>query len=178
MLDTLSFVLPIYNSANSLTTKVSRLLDLLPNLVDQFEIILVDDGSIDASGDMAQNLADCYRQVKLVNHSAQRGFELAIESGKKIARYDNCYISEDGEIDERQLTQFIQELAPAPSPEQNKEDVLIERLMRWGAALREHRQKNRKPKTAHSTPAPKYASIPEKRLVELSLFDIERAEEK
>jgi glycosyltransferase involved in cell wall biosynthesis len=43
----LSFVLPVYNAEATLAREVRHLLDLLAELSVNFELLLIDDGSVD-----------------------------------------------------------------------------------------------------------------------------------
>jgi glycosyltransferase involved in cell wall biosynthesis len=77
----LSIVLPVHNAAERLADNVATILDVLPELTPQFELLIVDDGSTDETADIARDLATCYPQVHVVRHPIRLGLEEAIESG-------------------------------------------------------------------------------------------------
>ena len=69
----LSLILPIHNGANRLRGNVQLLMELLPSLTNAFQLIIVDDGSDDGSGDIIAELAGKYPQLTAVFHSNRRG---------------------------------------------------------------------------------------------------------
>lgn len=80
---TLSIVIPCYNEANRLAKTVEEMLAQVPALVDsKFEIILVDDGSIDQTIDIAEGLiARTPTHIRLVRHPHNRGKGAAVRTG-------------------------------------------------------------------------------------------------
>jgi glycosyltransferase involved in cell wall biosynthesis len=61
----LSLVLPVCNAERTLAENVQHLFEILNDLTDRFEVLLVDQGSIDHTIDVAQDLAIQYPQVRL-----------------------------------------------------------------------------------------------------------------
>jgi glycosyltransferase involved in cell wall biosynthesis len=61
----LSLVLPVCNAERTLAENVQHLFEILNDLTDKFEVLLVDQGSIDHTIDVAQDLAVQYPQVRL-----------------------------------------------------------------------------------------------------------------
>jgi hypothetical protein len=81
----LSILLPVRDDQSSLATTVHRLLDVLADLPGQFELIVIDDGSTDATIEVADELAVCYPQVSAVRHARPLGHEAAVRSGLGLA---------------------------------------------------------------------------------------------
>lgn len=77
----LSILLPVRDDQSTLAATVQRLLEVLSDLPGPFELILIDDGSRDATIEVADELATRYPQVSAVRHAEPRGQEAAIESG-------------------------------------------------------------------------------------------------
>lgn len=208
-LNSLSVILPVHNAEQFIQENTIRLLEILPELVDEFQIIVVDDGSTDATGDLAQELARRYAQVTAIFHGCQRGETVAVESAKRMVTCEMVFVQEAGEIDENRIRNFVRQgeiprrrIEPARL---NAEDQLVERLMKWGMALKEYRNRTgqesmvrmdestdvlsgksgpefdasematsgdpRQNVQMDAIPAPKYASIAEKRLEEMSRID-------
>jgi len=81
-LDTsLSVLLPVYNAEDRLGNHVGRILDVLPELTRRFEVVIIDDGSLDETAEAAYKLARCYPQVNVVRHPFRLGLTEAIQSG-------------------------------------------------------------------------------------------------
>lgn len=86
-LPVLSVVVPAYNEAGALASTLDMIARHLAALVPHYEIVVVDDGSRDAT---AQIAADCAKRlpVTLVRFSRNFGKEAAISAGLQHARGD------------------------------------------------------------------------------------------
>lgn len=83
----LSVVLPAYNERDGLAAAAAAYLRDLPAVgVTAFELILVDDGSTDGTGEAAEGLARADDRVRVVRHPRNRGQVAAILSGFRAAR--------------------------------------------------------------------------------------------
>lgn len=145
-MNTLSVILPIHNGARYLRRNVEMLLDLLPQMTDEFQIIIVDDGSTDATGDIASDLALSFSQISVMFHGVTRGENASIESGMNLVQHELTFVQATEQIEERKIRSFVRHggMPPAKADPQelNAEDLLVERLMKWGMALREYRSKS------------------------------------
>lgn len=77
----LSLVLPAHNEAGNIEHVVGEALTKLPAFCQEFEIIVVNDGSSDETGEIVRNLADSTEDVFLVEHPSNRGYGAALRSG-------------------------------------------------------------------------------------------------
>ena len=85
---TLSFFFPAHNEAENIEALVDEALTTLPQFADEFEIIAVDDGSKDATPEIADRLAAAHPQVRVVHHKINQGYGAAVRSGLSASRYD------------------------------------------------------------------------------------------
>jgi glycosyltransferase involved in cell wall biosynthesis len=85
---TLSLVLPAYNEAENIEIVVRRALDVLPQFTTDFEVIVVNDGSRDATPEIVDRLAAEDVRVKAVHHPVNRGYGDAVKSGFKASACD------------------------------------------------------------------------------------------
>lgn len=74
----LSALLPVHNAQSTLAGAVQKYLDVLPELTGRFELVVADDGSTDATIEMADELAVRYPQVVAVRRAIRRGRVAAI----------------------------------------------------------------------------------------------------
>lgn len=82
MLDAkLSLVLPAYNEAENIEAVVDRVLTVLPQVLTDFEIIVVNDGSADETGAIIQRLAAEHPRIKAVHNPINLGYGGALRSG-------------------------------------------------------------------------------------------------
>jgi len=77
----LSVLLPVYNAQSSLATTVQEVIDVVSELTARFELVIIDDGSDDATSEVAYELTQHYPQVGAVFHGHKMGYKAAISSG-------------------------------------------------------------------------------------------------
>jgi len=93
----LSVVLPLHNSQSSLVADVEELLDLLPELTANFEVVLVDDGSTDATIEVAHEVSLNFPQVRLIVHPARLGPYEALRSAMRYSHGELLMACRGGE---------------------------------------------------------------------------------
>lgn len=86
-----SVVVPVYNEENSVESTISTLSSVLSSLDIHYEIIFVNDGSIDDSANVLKKKVDL---IKLVEHKSNRGYGASLKSGIKIAKYEIIIITD------------------------------------------------------------------------------------
>lgn len=84
----LSLVLPAYNEEENIRFVVEQALEVLPRFVDTFEVIPVNDGSSDRTGDILQELAGEDERVRPVSYTNNKGYGGAVSSGFDATQYD------------------------------------------------------------------------------------------
>jgi glycosyltransferase involved in cell wall biosynthesis len=76
----LSVVLTVHNAEKTLAGHVTRMLDVLPDLTSQFELLIVDDGSTDQTEEVAHELARNYPQLSVARHANRLGADGAAKT--------------------------------------------------------------------------------------------------
>lgn len=85
----LSLVLPAYNEEPNIEIVVNEALDQVKDIFEQFEIIVVDDGSKDKTGEIADRLAAAHHDhVRVIHHNPNQGYGAALTTGFKAAKGD------------------------------------------------------------------------------------------
>lgn len=85
----LSLVLPAYNEEANIEIVVNEALQVLPEVFSQFEVIVVDDGSKDKTGQIADRLAAEYpANVRVIHHNPNKGYGAALTTGFRAAEGD------------------------------------------------------------------------------------------
>jgi hypothetical protein len=79
---TLSVVLTVHNAEKTLAAQVTRLLDVLPDVANRFELLIVDDGSTDQTEEVAHELARDFPQLTVARHAKRLGQEAAAQTAR------------------------------------------------------------------------------------------------
>jgi glycosyltransferase involved in cell wall biosynthesis len=90
-----SVVIPVYNGEATLVPLTERLGSTLPKLADSYEVILVNDGSRDASWDTILQLSQRYPWVRGINLMRNYGQHNATLCGIREARYEIIVTMDD-----------------------------------------------------------------------------------
>ncbi len=105
---TFSFICPCYNEQDGLESFHGRLTAVAEKMVESYEIIYIDDGSSDNTGEVLRRLAAADRHVRVVEFSRNFGHQLAVTAGYDYAR-GLAVISLDSDC--QHPPELIQELA-------------------------------------------------------------------
>ncbi len=80
-MNTPSVLLPVHNAQRNLEADVAEILDVLWELAGRFELMILDDGSIDETAEVARELAARYPQIRVIRHPLRLGLAEAIQTG-------------------------------------------------------------------------------------------------
>ncbi len=109
---TVSVVVPVYNSQDSLTGLVDQLQQVMPACSDRFEVILVDDGSRDQSWPAIARLAARYPFVTGIRLMRNYGQHNALLCGIRAARFPVIVtIDDDGQNPPEEIPKLLRKLA-------------------------------------------------------------------
>ena len=84
-LSSLSFFFPALNEEDHVRTVVEDALRVLPSFADDLEVTVIDDGSTDRTGAIADELSSREERVRVVHHGRRRGYGGAVRSGLSSA---------------------------------------------------------------------------------------------
>jgi glycosyltransferase involved in cell wall biosynthesis len=100
----LSIFFPAYNDCGTIASLVITARHTAQTLTDNFEILVVNDGSADATLEIATELAATYPEVRVVNHARNRGYGGALRSGFANASKDFVFYTDgDAQYDPSEL---------------------------------------------------------------------------
>src|SRR5512142_1922697 len=77
----LSIFFPAFNDSATIASLVIAAVQTARRLTPDFEVLVVNDGSSDATASVADELARIYPQVRIVHHERNRGYGAALRSG-------------------------------------------------------------------------------------------------
>jgi glycosyltransferase involved in cell wall biosynthesis len=108
MIEEASVIIPTYNEREGIPQVIESLQSLRKQHGNQWEIIIVDDGSTDGTPELIKNLQD----VVLVRHPFNRGYGAAIKTGIRHAQYNTLIISDaDGTYPLHDIPRLLAQLS-------------------------------------------------------------------
>lgn len=115
----LSYFFPAHNEEANIEALVAEALETLPSIAETFEIIAVDDGSKDRTGEIADRLAAEHPDVvRVVHHMPNRGYGGALRSGFEHARYELLAFTDgDRQFKIADIARLTARLAEADHPD-------------------------------------------------------------
>ena len=113
-LSEISFFCPAYNDEKNLPDLIPTVHKFLVGIADKFEIIIVEDGSPDRTGEVADKLASDFSNVRVIHHSRNLGYGATLKDGFANARYDYImYTDGDFQYDVNDFKPFLKLLPEA-----------------------------------------------------------------
>jgi len=104
----ISAFFPAYNDAGSIGKIIHTMARLLPKLTGDYEVVVVDDGSADGTGDLLCALEKEYSFLKVIRHDVNRGYGAALITGfAHCTRELIFYTDGDGQYDVEELTRLL-----------------------------------------------------------------------
>ncbi len=109
----ISVFFPAFNDAENLKTQIPRTVETLERLTADFEIIVVDDGSTDATPEVLDAFRRKYSFLRVVRHPHNLGYGAALQSGFNHATKELVFYTDgDGQYDVRDLPRLFEKLSP------------------------------------------------------------------
>ncbi len=107
----ISVVVPIYNEESNIAELCSRLHQVLDSLPYNFEIILVNDGSMDNSAKMISDMCLIFSELKGIDLAGNYGQTIALRAGFELAKGD-VIIAMDGDLqhDPADIIRFMEKI--------------------------------------------------------------------
>lgn len=110
----ISLFVPAYNEEKNILRTLQSITRIMQQERISYEIIVIDDGSTDATGPICDRFAETDRHVRVIHHSRNEGFGKTVRDG--IAAASKTYISGlpgDNDTSPELLRRFIRQLGTA-----------------------------------------------------------------
>lgn len=107
-LSSLSAFFPCFNEEANVARMVAHFEEALPKLAKEYEILIINDGSTDKTGQIADQLAAKHSHVRVIHHPKNLGYGASLRSGFKHAQLDWIFFTDgDMQFDVNQLADFL-----------------------------------------------------------------------
>lgn len=99
---------PVYSDEKTVRRVTEKALRVLKEVANEYEVLIINDGSPDDSGKVADELATEYPEVRVIHHQTNLGYGAAIKRGLTNAKYEwICFTDGDDEYDLEDLKKMI-----------------------------------------------------------------------
>ncbi|MGZ6644675.1 MAG: glycosyltransferase family 2 protein [Solirubrobacteraceae bacterium] len=104
----LSVILPCHDEAQNVERAIAEATAAGELVADAHEILVVDDGSTDATRELAQACAAADPRVRVLVHDGNRGYGAAVRTGIAAARLEWIFLTDaDLQFDMTELARFV-----------------------------------------------------------------------
>jgi glycosyltransferase involved in cell wall biosynthesis len=110
----LSVFFPAYNDSGTIASMVIRAVQAASDLTSDYEIIVVNDGSVDSTPLILDELARTYPRLRVVHHAKNRGYGGALQTGFRSATKEFVFYTDgDAQYDPAELADLWAKMTPA-----------------------------------------------------------------
>ena len=110
----LSVGMPAYNEAENIAAMIEMTRTSLDSLVDDLEIIVVNDGSADKTGEIVRGISADDPRVRLIEHPQNQGYGAAVRDAAWAATKELVFITDsDLQFDLSELARFLPRIQEA-----------------------------------------------------------------
>lgn len=101
----ISVFFPAFNDENTIGALVANALNVLQQLTDDYEVIVVNDGSADNTAEVLSSLERLHKdKMRVVTHEKNKGYGAALRSGFNAAGKELIFYTDgDGQYDVKEL---------------------------------------------------------------------------
>ncbi|HOH91988.1 MAG TPA: glycosyltransferase family 2 protein [Anaerolineaceae bacterium] len=110
-ISSITAVFPAYNDAGTIPSMVLTALIALRQVTDDYEVVVTNDGSKDATGVVLQELASRFPELKVITHETNLGYGCALRSGFAAATKDWIFYTDgDAQYDPLEMPKLAKAL--------------------------------------------------------------------
>ena len=112
-LGSISIFFPAFNDEQTIGQLVQNSLAILPTFTDDYEVLVINDGSTDGTAALLEDLRKKDEHVRPIHHQANRGYGGALQSGFENATKEFVFYTDgDGQYDVREIARLLPLMKP------------------------------------------------------------------
>ncbi len=109
----LSVFFPAYNDSGTIASMVIRAVKAASELTPDYEVIVVNDGSVDATAQIADELARTYSHVRVIHHEKNLSYGGALQTGFRSATKEFIFYTDgDAQYDPGEVAALWARMTP------------------------------------------------------------------
>lgn len=132
----LSVILPAHNEEQVIADTVGDVCTALAGWTEDFEVIVVNDGSVDQTGAILAEMAQSEPRLRVITHPVNQGYGAALVSGFEAVNKELAFFMDsDGQFDIHDLVRFFPYLADYDAVlgyRIQRRDTWVRKLNAWG----------------------------------------------
>ncbi|HPD19300.1 MAG TPA: glycosyltransferase family 2 protein, partial [Candidatus Goldiibacteriota bacterium] len=104
----ISAFFPAHNEEANVEELTRKMLRVLSEICDDYEVIIVNDGSTDRTKEIAENLAREDRHIRVLSHETNKGYGAALRTGFYNSRFEWIFFTDgDGQFDVNEIKELV-----------------------------------------------------------------------
>ena len=131
----ISVFFPCYNEQANVAKVAEQAVGVLEGLEADYEIIIVDDGSADGTGRIADEIAAGNDRIRVIHHERNLGYGAALQSGFRAARKELVFYTDgDGQFDLAEMPALLPLMADydiVSGYRIDRQDNLLRKINGW-----------------------------------------------
>ncbi len=94
MINSISIILPALNEEENIGAAIQDIQSYFLSRKEMYEIIVINDGSTDSTGEIAEGLAKENGSIRVVHHPTNKGYGSALKRGFDISKYKYVFFTD------------------------------------------------------------------------------------
>lgn len=136
MFRSISFFAPAFNEETNIEQFIEKADKALSKITDNYEIIIINDGSKDKTKEILESLKEKYKNLKVINYEINKGYGEVLKSGFKASKKDLIVFTDsDLQLDVSEISSFLNYINEFPvviGYRINRQDSIIRRFNAFG----------------------------------------------
>lgn len=109
----ISIFFPAYNDAGTIATMIAAADMTVRTITDDYEIIVINDGSRDYTGELLNEMATKYDRLRVIHHTKPSGYGGVLRAGFSLATKEYIFYTDgDAQYDPRELALLVSLMKP------------------------------------------------------------------